>query len=263
MKAGLRSLLRRIHRILLFAGIDATRLASLRFLSRYLSELARFWRAGGRADVIYPVLADYREHAGTGRGHYFHQDLLVARFVFERNPRRHIDVGSRIDGFVAHVAAFRSIEVIDIRPLASPVEHRIVLRQGNMMALEASWVRSCDSLSCLHAIEHFGLGRYGDPIDPAGHLRGFRNLAAMLESGGMLYLGMPIGRPAVHFNAHRVFAPAEVLQWLPGAFELMRFDYVDDGGDLKLDARLEEVPPLEYGCGIYTLRRTAAEPTAP
>lgn len=24
----------------------------------------------------------------------------------------------------------------------------------------------CDSLSCLHALEHFGLGRYGDPIDP-------------------------------------------------------------------------------------------------
>lgn len=263
MKRGLRLLLRRIHRAFLFSGIDATRLASLRFLPRYLAELSRFRRAGGRADVIYPVLADYREQAGTGRGHYFHQDLLVARFIFERNPRRHVDIGSRIDGFVAHVAAFRSIEVIDIRPLASPAEHRIVFRRGNMMELDASWVRSCDSLSCLHAIEHFGLGRYGDPIDPAGHLRGFRNLAAMLEPGGTLYLGMPIGRPAVHFNAHRVFAPTEALGWLQGAFELLRFDYVDDAGDLQLDARPEEVPPLEYGCGIYTLRRAGAELQAP
>jgi hypothetical protein len=30
----------------------------------------------------------------------------------------------------------------------------------------------CDSLSCLHALEHFGLGRYGDPIDPRGHEKG-------------------------------------------------------------------------------------------
>lgn len=263
MKAGLRSLLRRIHRTLLFAGVDATRLASLRFLPRYLSELARFRRAGGQADAIYPVLADYREHAGSGRGHYFHQDLLVARFVFERNPRRHVDVGSRIDGFVAHVAAFRNIEVIDIRPLASLVEHRISFRRGNLMELDPSWVRSCDSLSCLHAIEHFGLGRYGDPIDPAGHLRGFRNLAAMLEPGGVLYLGVPIGHSAVHFNAHRVFAPADVLQWFPGAFELLRFDYVDDGGDLRLDARPQDVPSLEYGCGIYTLRRIGEDAGAP
>ena len=65
----------------------------------------------------YRVFGERRQPAGAASGHYFHQDLLVARDVFARNPTRHIDVGSRVDGFVAHVASFREIEVVDIRPL--------------------------------------------------------------------------------------------------------------------------------------------------
>jgi len=66
-----------------------------------------------------PNLLDKNESGGTTSGHYFHQDLLIARKIFQRNPLRHIDVGSRIDGFVAHVAVFRTIEVLDIRPVPS------------------------------------------------------------------------------------------------------------------------------------------------
>jgi hypothetical protein len=261
MTGKLFAVLQRLHHALLLVGIDLRLALSLRYLPRYWSELRRFRKAGGLVDRLYPVLSDYRAQAGSGSGHYFHQDLLVARFIYERAPRRHIDVGSRIDGFVAHVAAFRMIEVIDIRPLRSPVEHRIHFLQGNLMELDESWLHSCDSLSCLHAIEHFGLGRYGDPLAPEGHLRGFNNLARMLEPGGILYLGVPIGARAVHFNAHRVFDPTEILQWAPAVFELVRFDYVDDAGNLVTDARIEDVLPLEYGCGIYTLRRCIADST--
>ena len=37
-----------------------------------------------------------------------------------------------------------------------------------------------DSLSCLHAIEHFGLGRYSDPIDINGHIKGLENMISLL-----------------------------------------------------------------------------------
>ena len=60
------------------------------------------------------LLQDYSDNAGQNKGHYFHQDLLVAKMIYDTKPRRHIDIGSRLDGFVAHVASFREIEVFDI-----------------------------------------------------------------------------------------------------------------------------------------------------
>jgi hypothetical protein len=121
-------------------------------------------------------------------GHYFHQDLVVAQKIFEAQSRRHVDVGSRIDGFVAHVATFRPIEIMDIRVVKSKVPN-ISFLQGDLM--KPSDIRS-DSLSCLHKIEHFGLGKYGGPIDPQGHLKGFENLVDMLEKGGTLEISFPI-----------------------------------------------------------------------
>ncbi len=110
----------------------------------------------------------------------------------------------------------------------------------------------CDSVSCLHALEHFGLGRYGDPIDPLGHLKGFKNLVRMLQPGGRLYLSFPIGRSGVHFNAHRVFEATEVLEWSAGSLVLDAFDYVDDSGDLHRNASPSHLPIMRYGCGIYS-----------
>ena len=66
-------------------------------------------------------------------------------------------------------------------------------------------------MSCLHALEHFGLGRYGDPLDPDGHVKGFSNMASLLKSGGTFYLSTPIGQERVEFNANRVFNPSAIL----------------------------------------------------
>jgi hypothetical protein len=217
--------------------------------------MAAFKKAGGVITHHYPIYTDYYEQAGTASGHYFHQDLLVATLIHKANPVRHIDVGSRMDGFIAHVASFRDIEVIDVRPLKNLVHTQIKFTQANLMMLDHSMVGICDSLSCLHALEHFGLGRYGDPIDPMGHIKGFNNLHKMLNSGGTLYISFPIGKSEVHFNAHRVFEPREILKWADGLFDLARFDYVDDAGDLHCNTDLASPPELKYGCGIYTLRK--------
>jgi hypothetical protein len=125
-----------------------------------------------------------------------------------------VDVGSRVDGFVAHVASFRDVEVFDVRPISSQIPG-IVFKQADLMrsdSLPTSQGGYCDSLSCLHAIEHFGLGRYGDPIDPVGHERGIANMALLLQPGGMFYLSTPIGRERVEFNANRVFDPRSIIR---------------------------------------------------
>jgi hypothetical protein len=158
---------------------------------------------------------------------------------------------------VAHVAAFRPIEVMDIRPLDAG-RHRISFIQRDITGPGDDLREITDSLSCLHALEHFGLGRYGDPIDPEGHLKGFKALHDMLKPGGRLYLSFPIGAGGgVYFNAHRVFAPTEVLAWSAGRFDLLRFDYIDDAGTLHEDADIASAQDLIFGCGVYTLRKTA------
>jgi hypothetical protein len=231
-------------------------LKKLKQHKKYRSDKKAFLKAGGFVSLDHPIYDDFDKQAGTASGHYFHQDLLVASFIHESNPIRHIDIGSSIEGFVSHVASFRKIEIIDIRPLTIAAHPQIVFTQGNLMSPDASLLEACDSLSCLHALEHFGLGRYNDPIDPQGHIKGFANLHKMLKPGGTLYISFPVGEKAVHFNAHRVFDPEEILEWSINKFNLERFDFVDDNGDLHKKIPIHKVPPTRYGCGIYTLKKT-------
>lgn len=245
-------------------GMDPRGLKASKNMPRFWRDYRAFTASGGEVAELHPILGDYEAQAGSGSGHYFHQDLLVASFVHDAAPRRHIDVGSRIDGFIAHVAAFREIEMIDIRPLEKSAHARIKFLQSDLMMRDPARDGIADSVSSLHALEHFGLGRYGDPIDPQGHVTGFRNLARIVEPGGKLYVGLPIGAMTkVFFNAHRIFAPTEPPTWFEDAgasksedFTLERFDYVDDAGDLHTRIEPEAVPPLTHGCGIYSFRRS-------
>jgi hypothetical protein len=208
---------------------------------------------------LFPCLDNRSSAAGTAKGHYFHQDLLVARRVFANAPRLHVDIGSRIDGFVAHVAAFREVEVFDVRPLESAIPN-VRFRQVDLMApLDAALAGYSDSVSCLHALEHFGLGRYGDPVDFEGHLKGLANLKRLVSAGGKLYLSVPIGPQRIEFNAHRVFA-LDTLLSLVSDFRVDAFSYVDDKGDLHENVALAKDAVAKnfgcrYGCGILELTR--------
>jgi hypothetical protein len=242
----------RIKSYLAGLGILPIRISLISKIPRFLKERRNFRVKGGVISHFYPLLNDYTDSAGTASGHYFHQDLLVAQYIYEKKPKRHLDVGSRIDGFVAHVASFREIEILDIRAISKSEHPNIIYTQADLM--NGSEYEVTDSLSCLHTIEHFGLGRYGDPVNPLGYLTGFKNLIRMLKPGGILYISFPIGsQNEVHFNAHRVFHPLDIFSWGTSELNLISFDYVDDLGNLQRNHDLaREVPRLTYGCGIYT-----------
>lgn len=259
MNHRMSEILRRYGQALVGLGIDPRKLIALRGYPKYRRNLRAFRKAGGAVTHKYVILSNFTDQAGTAKGHYFHQDLLVASLIFENKPKKHIDVGSRIDGFVAHVASFRPIEVYDVRPLKDTGHPNIMFTEADLMRESNNNSGVTDSLSCLHAIEHFGLGRYGDDVDPAGHLKGFRNLLDMLKVSGRLYISFPIGRQdEVHFNAHRVFHPRSILSWPTGgaSLTLERFDYVDDQGFLHKQADIDECAiGIRYGCGIYTFKK--------
>ncbi|MDR3109105.1 MAG: DUF268 domain-containing protein, partial [Planctomycetaceae bacterium] len=190
---------------------------------------------------FYPIFSDKYEEGGTAKGDYFHQDLLVARRIFENKPEKHIDVGSRVDGFVAHVASFREIHVIDIRELDNKTKNIVFLQQNYMANLKEGLIESCDSLSCLHALEHFGLGRYGDPINYNGHIIGLDNLYKTLKVGGKFYLSVPCGMPQrIQFHAHRIFTIKYLLKLFENKYRIDHFSYVDFKGDLREDVTLDE-----------------------
>jgi hypothetical protein len=109
-------------------------------------------------------------------------------------------------------------------------------------------------------LEHFGLGRYGDPINLHGHINGIRFLDSLLRHGGVLYLSVPIGNERIEFNAHRIFAVRTILDAMEQrGYELLSFSYIDDEGRLWEDADIrqfqEEPQKLSYGCGIFEWRK--------
>jgi hypothetical protein len=207
---------------------------------------------------FYPCIEDRYEKSGVVSGHYFHQDLLVASKIFINNPGKHVDIGSRIDGFVAHVASFRGIEVFDIRELTEQIQN-IYFKRLDVMDENAVSRDYCDSISCLHALEHFGLGRYGDKVDYDGHLLGWKNIYKMLKREGKFYFSVPIGVQRIEFNAHRVFSLKYIMKSMIGdKYRVDSFSYVDDSGDLVKDTALDERAvknsfSLNYGCGIFEL----------
>jgi SAM-dependent methyltransferase len=211
---------------------------------------------------FYPCLGERHKFSdgGSAKGHYFHQDLLVARRIYLDNPSTHIDIGSRIDGFVAHVASFRPIIVIDIRPLSSDIPNVKFIQADLMAPIRDDLAEYCDSLSCLHALEHFGLGRYGDPVNYEGYLLGLNNLHRILKKGGKLYLSVPIGPQRIEFNAHRVFSVTYLMECFDGRYHIDRFSFVDDQGDLHenapiMDDSVQNNFGCVYGCGIFEMTK--------
>lgn len=193
------------------AGVDLRLLfRSLQGVPKFIRDWLKF-RKGYFGKLIWkPCLHDWYEEGGSTRNEYFSQDLLVAQMIFNSKPERHVDIGSRVDGFVAHVASFRDVEVFDVRKVTAQIPG-IIFKQADLMKSVDGLFAYCDSLSCLHALEHFGLGRYGDPIDSMGYEKGIANMASLLKPGGKFYLSTPIGKERVEFNAHRVFNPLTII----------------------------------------------------
>lgn len=263
----MKRILRSIYGLFVTFGFDPRKtFNSLRGLPYYFRNLRLLKEQRKQSSMefpfgkSYPCLEDRFSDSGSASGHYFHQDLLVARRIHLNNPGVHVDIGSRIDGLVAHVASYRRIEVLDIRPLSTSIPNVTFMQADLMTPVAGDLKEYCDSLSCLHAIEHFGLGRYGDPVIYDGYLLGLDNLYRILKPGGKLYFSVPIGPQRIEFDAHRVFS-VEYLLWLfDKKYRIDHFSFVDDKGDLHESVQMAEAEirknyGCKYGCGIFEMTK--------
>lgn len=187
-------------------------------------------------DYLWPIIGDKYAPAGM-INNYFWQDLWAARLVVKSGIKQHFDIGSRLDGFITHLlASGLEVTMIDIRKFPEKVEglHTIVDDATSLRQIPDD---SIESLSALCSLEHFGLGRYGDTIDPEACFKCFANIQRKLKPGGKLYISLPIGKERLEFNAHRVFYPSTVLDCFD-SLTLEEFSCTSDG-------------KIEYGVDIH------------
>ena len=193
-------------------GIDPRKfISSIIGIPKFISDYISFTKLYKGKINILPCFSDWMSEGGSTKSEYFWQDIYVAKKVFDYTPLKHVDIGSRVDSFVAHVASFREIEIFDIRPINAEIPG-VTFKKADLMNI-SDYESYCDSLSCLHALEHFGLGRYGDPINVDGYKHGLVNMASILKPGGIFYLSVPTGFERVEFNAHRIFNPISLVEF--------------------------------------------------
>ena len=145
------------------------------------------------------------------------------------------------------------VDVVDIRPLDTPIPGLRFIR-ADATELACMQDQSVISLSSLHAVEHIGLGRYGDTVDPDGWRKACASLQRVLAPGGHLYFSVPVGRERVMMNAHRIFNPPTIISAFP-ELRLWSFALIDDAGKLHDPAATCDAEWLEYGCGLFEFVR--------
>lgn len=202
-------------------------------------------------DSVKIMENDRYDNAGNPSEHYFAQDIWGAKKVVANNPTEHYDIGSRLDGFLGHLLVFRDVNYIDIRPLPYEIDN-LHFVQGDATNLENIQDETIESLSSFHALEHFGLGRYGDKLDVGAYMYAAKNMMRVLTKGGRMYLGVPVGsKDKLCFNAHRIFSIRTILE-LFDELELVDLAIVYPGAAnaMPLDrGEIECIP--EYSCGLF------------
>lgn len=223
----------------------------------YLRDRFRYKRLPGAEDLRwrddFPQVGD-RLPTSPYDSHYFFQDVWAARRVAEVAPSRHVDVGSRVD-YVGFLTAITDVTFVDIRPLEADLD-RLESVAGSVLQLPFE-DRSIESMSCLHVAEHVGLGRYGDPLDPAGTRKAAVELQRVLRPDGQLLFSGPVGERRVAFNSYRVHTTDDVISMFP-ELELQEFSGVDDQGQFRRHRSLDELDGSRYACGMFRFVRPSA-----
>lgn len=234
----------------------------LRGSADYLADYRRYARMMGTQAGPFPPLSWDERHAVVGENtdttefdrHYVYHTAWAARVLSRTGSAVHHDFGSLLY-FATMVSAFRPVRFYDYRPAALELTG-LESGHADLTALPFP-AGSLASVSCMHVVEHIGLGRYGDPLDPHGDSRACSELQRVLAPGGDLLFVVPVGRPRVCFNAHRVYSYAMVLDMFPEC-DLVQFNLAPDpgyGADWIEVASPDTVAEQEYGCGCFWLRK--------
>lgn len=195
---------------------------------------------------IYPSIKDKTIKTNFD-AHYIYHTAWAARKVKEINPARHTDISSSLY-FSGIVSAFIPVDFYDYRPADLQLSN---LKSGHADLTKLSFKSgSIDSLSCMHTVEHVGLGRYGDKIDAKGDIKAINELKRVLSEGGSLLFVVPVGKPKIEFNAHRIYSYDQVISYF-SSLRLKEFSLITDSGKFLSNSTKNEADKQSYGCGCF------------
>lgn len=196
----------------------------------------------------YPCIKDKTIKTGFDR-HYVYHTSWAARKLKEINPEYHVDVSSSLY-FSGIVSAFLPVKFYDYRPAD--------IQLDNLESLSADLLKlkfednSIKSLSCMHVVEHIGLGRYGDKIDKNADLKAISELKRVLARNGSLLFVVPMGKISkIEFNAHRIYTLKQIKEYFSD-LELKEFTLIPEkSGDVICNATETNLENENYACGCF------------
>jgi hypothetical protein len=221
----------------------------------YCSEFVRFrrmyrHRSNVRFRDAYPCLKDKVQTTPFDQ-HYTYHPAWAARVLAQTRPELHVDISS-ILSFGAVVSAFVPVKFYDYRPA------NLELSNYDSDFADLKKLPFADnlisSLSCMHTIEHIGLGRYGDELDADGDLKAAAELKRVLKEGGDLLMVTPVGWPRVEFNGQRVYSYEQIIQYF-APLSLVSFSLIPDQGGFIENADPGLVKEQKYGCGCFWFKK--------
>ncbi|MGD9920017.1 MAG: DUF268 domain-containing protein [Pseudorhodoplanes sp.] len=183
--------------------------------------------------------------------HYVYHTAWAVRMVTGIAPKKHLDISSTLY-FCTTLSATIPVEFYDYRPASLTLDGLTCGRADLTKLAFAS--NSVESLSCMHTIEHVGLGRYGDPIDPRGDLKAAAELSRVVKPGGHLLMVTPVGKPRICFNAHRIYSFDQICAMF-AAFSVVKTALVKDNRDFVCNSSKVDFDSQSYGCGCFLLRK--------
>lgn len=195
---------------------------------------------------VYPCIKD-KTLKTSFEPHYTYHTSWAARKLKTINPLVHVDISSSLY-FVGIVSAFIPINFYDYRPADLKLPN-LDSRHADLTKLEFK-DNSVNSLSCMHTIEHVGLGRYGDPINNNGDLQAISELKRVLSIKGSLLFVVPLGVPRIQYNAHRIYSFEMIKEYFKD-LTLREFTLIDDNGNYIENANPEIVKNQRYACGCF------------
>jgi SAM-dependent methyltransferase len=182
--------------------------------------------------------------------HYIYHPAWAARILAKTKPEFHVDISSKLD-FSTLVSAFIPIKFYDFRP-ANIILNNLTSSKIDILNLPFDDM-SITSISCMHVIEHIGLGRYGDEIDSDGDIKAMQELSRVLAKDGQLLFVVPVGKPKIQFNAHRIYSYKQILEYFKD-LTLKEFSLIPDNAQergIVLNASKDEADKQTYGCGCF------------
>ncbi len=243
-------------------GWGIKKLISAKVRVRFIKDFLEFQRLASASedrfviswDNRYPCLDDKTADTGFDR-HYIYHTAWAARVIRETEPKIHVDVSSSLY-FSGIVSAFYPVKFYDYRPADLKLTG---FESGTADLRKLPFSNgSIASLSCMHVVEHIGLGRYGDALDPDGDLKAISELRRVLAPGGNLFFVVPVGQPRLMFNAHRVYGYDQIRKYFSD-LDIQQFALIPDTaeqGGLVYEGAEELVGKQKYGCGCFWFKKT-------